>query len=470
MGFYFPGNPFGSPNLVVPLVMFGWIPVVLYLFHRFSPRQAVIISFLVAWLFLPEAALPLSGLPNYTKVTATCYGILLATFIFDMNRFQSFRWGWLDIPMLVWCVCPFIASMMNDLGPYDGVTAVISQTVEWGVPYFLGRLYLSDLSGLRQLAMGIFAGGLIYTPLCLFESRASPQLHRLLYGAHAKADFSQTYRFGGFRPTVFMQHGLAVGAFMMAATLIGLWLWHTQTIKQFWNVPIEWLVGALLITFILVRSTGAYNLLVVGVVILLIGKHLRTAIPAFILIIAILAYLYATVGSETHFSSQIISTLSNISDKDRLASLEFRFKNEDILVERARQNLMFGWGGWGRSNLHDAAGNQTTVQDSLWIIAFGQYGLTGLFSLFISMLLPVFSLFWSRCPARLWNRSEVGLTAVLGIIVALYMIDCLLNAMTNPIYILACGGIAGTMLKPIGKPHAAIDRSSTSRRRFAKQQ
>jgi len=469
MGFYLPGNPFGSPNLIVPLVMFGWIPVVLYLFYRFPARQAVVISFITAWLFLPEAAMPLSGLPDYTKMTATCYGILLATFIFDVSRFQSFRLGWLDISMLIWCVCPFVASMTNDLGPYDAFTAVINQTVEWGVPYFLGRIYLNDLSGLRQLAMGIFTGGLVYVPLCLFESRLSPQLHKLIYGAHAKADFSQTYRLGSFRPTVFMQHGLAVGAFMMAATLIGLWLWHTQTVKKFWNIPIQWLAGALLITFILVRSTGAYSLLVAGVIVLWLGKQFRTAIPAFALIIAILAYLGATIGSESHFSSQIVSILSNIFDQERLASLEFRFNNEELLIERAKERLIFGWGGWGRSNLHDAAGKQLTVQDSLWIITFGQYGIVGLSSLFTSILLPVFSLFWLRYPARLWSRSEVGLTAVLGIIVALYVVDCLLNAMMNPIYILACGGIAGTMLKPISKPHVAIARSSITKRRLAKQ-
>ncbi|WP_233583633.1 hypothetical protein, partial [Corallococcus sp. CA053C] len=61
MGFFFPNNPFAGPNLLVPLVMFAWIPIVFYLFSRFSPRRAVVVSFVTAWLYLPEAALSLPG-------------------------------------------------------------------------------------------------------------------------------------------------------------------------------------------------------------------------------------------------------------------------------------------------------------------------------------------------------------------------------------------------------------------------
>lgn len=188
MGFFFSNNPFTPPNLLVPLVMFAWIPIVFYLFSRFPPKRAVVISFVTAWLYLPQAALSLPGLPEYSKTTATSYGILLATFVFDSDRLQSFRFGWLDVPMLIWCVCTVPTSLDNGLGLYDGMTGMLNQSVVWGIPYFLGRIYLSDLSGLRQLAMGIFVGGLTYMPLCLLEARISPQLHRIVYGGHAFAD------------------------------------------------------------------------------------------------------------------------------------------------------------------------------------------------------------------------------------------------------------------------------------------
>jgi len=34
-----------------------------------------------------------------------------------------------------------------------------------------------------------------------------------------------------------------VGAWMMAAALLGIWLWKAGVIKQIWGIPIRWLVG-----------------------------------------------------------------------------------------------------------------------------------------------------------------------------------------------------------------------------------
>ncbi|NJO78103.1 MAG: O-antigen ligase domain-containing protein [Cyanobacteria bacterium RM1_2_2] len=455
MGFTFPGNPFGAPNLLVPLVMFAWIPIVLYMFSRLPARQAVVYSFLAAWLFLPEAEMQLSGLPDYSKTTATCYGILIATFIFDVGRFSTFKFSWLDIPMVVWCLSPFASALTNDFVPfagysplYDGFSSSLDRTALWGVTYFLGRIYLNSWAGLRQLAIGIFLGGLAYVPLCLFESRFSPQLHRIFYGAFAAGDFSQTMRLGGFRPTVFMQHGLAVGAFMMASTLIGLWLWQTNTIRQVRGIPMGWLLGAMFLAFALLRSTGALALLMIGVAMLVVAKYLRTALPVFLLVAAMALYLYINAGTEIYFTDQLLDFLKQIFPEDRVASLEFRLNNEELLVDHARERLTFGWSGWNRSRVIVPETGKPAVQDSLWVIALGENGLVGLVSLFSAMLLPVVVLFWSRCPARLWMHPQVAPAVGVAVALVLYMLDCILNAMINPIYILACGGIAGLVVSP----------------------
>lgn len=474
MGFTFPGNPFGAPNLLVPLVMFAWIPIVLYMFSRLPARQAVVYSFLIAWLFLPEAEMQLAGLPDYNKRTVTCYGILLATFIFDVGRFSTFRFGWLDIPMAVWCLCPFASAVTNDFVPfagysplYDGFSSSLDRTALWGVTYFLGRIYLNSWAGLRQLAIGIFVGGLAYVPLCLFESRFSPQLHRIVYGAFAAADFSQTMRLGGFRPTVFMLHGLAVGAFMMAATLIGLWLWQTNSLKQVRNIPMVWLIAAIFMAFALLRSTGALALLLIGIAILLVAKQLRTALPIFLLIATMAVYLYINAATDIYFSDQLVEFLKQIFPEDRVASLEFRLNNEELLVDHAREKLAFGWSGWNRSRVVDPETGRLAIQDSLWVIALGENGLVGLVSLFSAMLLPVVALFWSRCPARLWTHPQVAPAVGVAVALVLYMLDCILNAMINPIYILACGGIAGLVLSPERQRQPA---RTVASRRFAAQQ
>jgi len=62
-------------------------------------------------------------------------------------------------------------------------------------------VYLNDLDVLRKLAIGIFAGGLNLISMFILETVWSPQLHRIFYGHHAH-DFSQTIRYGRYRPTV----------------------------------------------------------------------------------------------------------------------------------------------------------------------------------------------------------------------------------------------------------------------------
>jgi hypothetical protein len=115
-----------------------------------------------------------------------------------------------DLPMAVWCVCPMFSSLANDLGVYDGLSQSLEQTIVWGVPYWIGRAYFTDFKALRDLALGIVIGGLIYVPFCLVEMRFSPQWHTWSYG-YFQHDFTQVFRFGGYRPVVFMEHGLAVG-------------------------------------------------------------------------------------------------------------------------------------------------------------------------------------------------------------------------------------------------------------------
>ena len=429
---------------LVYIVMFGWIPFVLYLFRWLPAQRAVVVSFMVAWLFLPLAAFPLPGLPDYTKMSATSYGVLLATIIFDAKRFSSFQPGWLDLPMLVWCLCPFISSISNDLGWYDGVSAAIAQTMTWGLPYYLGRLYLNNLDGLRKLAIAIFAGGLLYVPLCLIEIFFSPMLHQMLYGFSQITNFAEVIRYGGFRPTVFMQTGLMVGAWMMAATLSGVWLWNTGVIKQLWGIPVKWLVVTLLVTTVLVKSTGALALLAIGLVILFVVKWFRTPLLLLVLLVSISSYLY--LGVTGNFpGDQIVPVVSRVSNEDRAGSLKFRFDNEEVLSQKARQKMIFGWGGWGRSRVYDEWGKDISITDSLWIITFGNTGVVGLISLTASMLLPVLG-FLQRYPLSLWHNPKVAGASTLAVLLPLYMADCLLNYMPNPVYFLTCGGIAGLVL------------------------
>ena len=134
------------------------------------------------------------------------------------------------------------------------------------LPYLIGRIYFSDAAGLRELAVGIFIGGLVYIPFCLYEIRLSPQLHRIVYGYHAHS-FAQTYRFGGWRPTVFMDHGLMVGLWMAMSCLAGIWLYVSGTLRSIRGISLPWFLVPLVVT--LVVAAGLLPLTCCGALIFL---------------------------------------------------------------------------------------------------------------------------------------------------------------------------------------------------------
>ncbi|MEO0946849.1 MAG: O-antigen ligase domain-containing protein [Cyanobacteria bacterium J06641_5] len=425
--------------------MFGWFPFALGIFNRFPARRAIVATFIIAWLFLPIASYKFPGIPDLTKFSATSYSALLSIFLFDINRLKTFRPGWWDIPILFICFSPIFTSLDNDLGLYNGMAVTLKQTVTWGIPYFIGRLYLGSLVGLRELAIGIFVGGLAYIPLCLFEVRLSPQLHRMVYGFFPH-NFAQTRRYGGFRPQVFMQHGLEVGIWMLAATLIGIWLWRTGAMRQIFGFPVAPLLPILLGTFVLCKSTGAWALCILGLFLLFFVTTFRTALPMFLIVGVILFHLGTSTFSHPLHARALVDFLytTPLGPTGRVDSLEFRVENEELLGDYAKQRFWLGWGGFDRNRpVNEKTGKLLGTPDSLFIVHFGIRGAIGVFSTFTLFLLPIVATIWRKGPVQSWARPERAPVGVLVIILLMYAADCLLNAMTNPIFILTMGGLNG---------------------------
>jgi hypothetical protein len=434
-----------SPNLAASIVMFGWLPVVLLIFSMMRAQRAVIVSFLIAWLFLPMAQFHLPGITAYTysKMATTSGGVLLAVIILDSGYLlasTSFP-SLVDVPMIVWCLCPMATAIANmpDLTMRDGAAWTFSTVVEWGLPYLIGRLYLADFKGMKELAIAVFVGGLIYVPLCLFEMKFSPILHLELYG-FTQHSVAQQIRWGGWRPMVFMQHGIAVGFFMTSASLAGLWLWYSGALRQVLGIPVALFLPILWTTTIFCRSTGALILLAAGTAVILLTRWLRTSLLIFAL--ALLPPLYVASRTIAQWNGE---GLTDISRKyvggDRSESLEFRFDNEKMIVDRSMKRPLFGWGGYARAFPLDDVGHTAWVPDSLWIVTFGTYGAVGLVAL-LMLQAPVLVLL-VRLRSAVWRNPQASGVAVFAVLLLLFAIDNMLNAMPNPIFILGLGGMSG---------------------------
>ena len=430
-------------NAIVPLAMFSWVPLVLWAFSRFDPKKAAAGAFVLGWMFLPEAAFKLPGLPDYTKMTASCVGVMLGAFIYDRKNLLSVRLSIVDIPMILWCTCPMLSSLANGLGAYDGFSESMYQTITWGLPYFMAKIYFSDREGLTILAMAIFIGGIIYIPFCFIEMAISPQLHRMTYG-FSQANILQSMRAGGFRPVVYMQHGLMVASWMVSATFIGIWFYYAKILpKKLLIIPTKLFIPALLVTTLLMKSTGALGLFILGMIALFSAQKTKAPIIILIMLCVPPAYMYTrTTGiwSGKNLSSWVEEKFS----AERAQSLQFRFDNEYLLIDKAMEGSFFGWGGWGRSRVYDDDGRDITITDGLWIIALGTRGIYGTFFLTLTVVLPMLLLLVKIPPGK-WNEPEYAAASVFAVLLTVYMIDNLLNAMVNPIFMLFNGGI-NTML------------------------
>lgn len=447
----------GQGNALVPVALLGWVPFVSWLFSKIHPREGAAIAFALSLMFLPVASIPLSGLPDYTKVTATCAGILLAAWKYDRKRILDFKLHPVDIPMLLWCCSPFLASVFNGLGAYDGASNLLNMLFTWAMPYFVGRIYFTDMRGLNTLATVVFVGGLIYIPFCFVEMAMSPQMHRWTYGFHQHS-ILQSMRGGGFRPMVYMEHGLMVAMWMVSASTLGIWLRYARVLpdsmdkipflnKYLQKIPFWVLLCAQLVTTALMKSTGAFFLFLMGMGALFVSNKLKSAVLIWFMLCIPPAYIISrSTGLWT--GENLSSWVAEKFSEERAQSLQFRFDNETILVEKALEGTFFGWGGWNRSRVFDEDGRDISVTDGLWIITLGTKGIFGLTLLNIVILLPIILLLYRSTPAQ-WNTKEYAAVSSMSILLLLYMIDNLLNGMINPIFMLFNGGICGLLAKGV---------------------
>jgi hypothetical protein len=432
----------------VPLAMFGWIPVVIVLFARLRPHRAAVAGFLLAWMFLPQYAYALPGLPDYNKISAASFGILAGALLYDRTAaLASYRLHAADAPILAWCLAAPISSLSNGLGLYDGLSMLLTRITTWGIPYFIGRVFLNRADHLADLCRGIFFGALVYVPFCLYEIVMSPRLHKLVYGFHSH-NFGQTKRGGGWRPVIFMKHGLMNAMWMVSGTVAGLCLLFSRNLpRRLPLLPVATgaLVALVFVVTLLCKSFGAFSLMVIGLAVIAAATRLRARWPLGLLVIIPLLYMGLRASGAWDGQNLIRASLA-ISNAERAGSLEFRINNENMLIEKALERPLFGWAGWKRSYVRNDAGVTISVPDGLWIIVFGQNGLFGLVAVSAVLILPPLLLLHLFSPAR-WREPEVAALVPLAVLLVLFMIDNLFNDMFNPVMLLSAGGLTGLWIR-----------------------
>jgi hypothetical protein len=426
--------------------------------------KAIIWTILGAQLLLPVGAIiKFQMVPQFDKNSIPSFCILLGCSIFARGSLRFWNGlGLVEILILMNLLSPVLTSlsngdatlngivMMPGVGLYDGISAVESELV-FLIPFFIARQFLWRMEDTKDIFRAIVFAELLYTIPLLFEIRFSPQLHFWVYG-YSPGDFLQSVRDGGFRPTVFMGHGLVVAFFLMMAIVASSALWRTR--MKVATLP-AWVAGALLgVVLILCKSLGA------TVYSLALAPLVRFARPGLQMKIAIamvsIALLYPALRALDWFPTRLITGTAFSLSPERAQSIQFRFDNEDQLLARALERPWFGWGRFGRNRVLDpVSGKDDSVIDGRWIETLGQFGLFGFIAEFGLLSLTVYRAAFCLRLARS-NTDKLFLSA-LSLIVSVVMLDSLPNSSFIPWTVLLCGTLYGRAetLKAMASPRAS---------------
>lgn len=301
------------------------------------------------------------------------------------------------------------------------------------LPFILGIQLIKTTDDQVQLFKLIVLAGLLYSVLILFEIRMSPQLHKLIYGFFPHT-WGQHVRYGGFRPVVFLGHGLWVSMFIVIVVGVAATL---SKLKMKLSKPPN-MVVLIYLLLLLIFSKGFGSLILGTIMFLSVWLLTPRLIYLLSVAIAILSITYPFLCLIDVFPhEQVIENIEKINPA-QAGSLEFRFSHEIALLEKAADRFLFGWGAWARNRLEDS------VVDGYWIGLVGSYGFIGFMSIFGLMFIAI----WKVRYVFKWlpTKRDKFLLASLSLMVSLIMVDQVPNHSENPFFWFLTGSLAGRNL------------------------
>ncbi len=433
------------------LALLLWAPVTILLFLTLRPSLAAGAALLGSAILLPTGIGP--DPPGMPPLTRERLASLLALVAVLALRRPALVKGLRRNPRLSMLaaaifVIPYLTALVNRdafgqlpaMKLYDALIISQVRATTFCIPFLLGLALVRRREDVRKLLLLICIAGLGYSLLALWEVRMSPRLHEMLYGYAAHRSWSQAKRFGGWRPMVFMDHGLALGRFMLSVLLAAAVLYRTRTkILGFRLTPA---VGYLSVVLVLCKSLGSivYGVFLLPVV-LFTGARRQALV---VLFLGVVVLTYPVTRALGIFPTDTLVSLASDIDATRAASLGYRFYNEDLLLDHALERPILGWGGWNRNRVFDErTGKDLSTTDGYWIIIFGKEGLAGFITHFGLLTLP------ALLVARRY-RSIRGKTARLemvglAMIVIVNAVDLIPNAFLMNFMIFSSGALAGAL-------------------------
>ncbi len=436
-------------NLTTTLALCGFPFVALWLYTTRPIGQATLWTILGGYLLLPVGAvIKFEMIPEFDKNTIPNLCAFIACVIL-MRRSMRFGngFGLEELLILTLLISPAISAVLNTdpivigsgvlpgVGPYDGGSAMVNKFIVL-IPFFLGRRILRNAADTESILRILVVAGLVYSLPALFEIRFSPHLHTWVYG-YFPSWFVQQIRDGGFRPVVFLGHGLLVAFFAMTSVVAATALWRTQT--RIARLPPAGVTAYLGVVLVLCKSLGAT---VYGIILVPLARWATPRIQLRVATVLVgIVLLYPTLRTMDLVPTNFMVDATELVNMERAGSLESRFTHESKLLDRAAQRFWFGWGRFGRSFIYNDYGTEVSLTDGYWIIVMGQFGFIGFLAEFGLLALTVF-----RAASALkfaGSTRDKDYLAALALIVAINVFDLLPNSSIRPWTWLLAGALLG---------------------------
>lgn len=442
-----------DPGIVAYLALILWVPISIACFFFMRPERATLVAVLGALLFLPEGAhFKFSNMPPLTKENIPYLAALLGACLtrpHSVFKLPKERW-FMVLSVLLVAGCIGTAFTNGDALRYgkfkfvniagltlnDGLYTAADQMLHAALPFFLGVALFRTSAHLRDMLSAFAIAGLVYVPFALVEIRMSPQFHNWVYGYHQHS-FLQTMRWGGYRPMLFMSHGLSLARFFVIACLSALLVARER--PTLCGIPSRVVCAILFVTLVLCKSTGAIAYGAVGLLIVAFGRTRLRQLAAVVLAAAVL--LYPALRAADAFPVTKLLDAAGLVGQDREQSLLFRFQNEDELLGKARKRILFGWGEYNRSAVFDEMARPSSVTDGHWIVLFGMMGMVGFVTGFGMLLIPIFLA--RRRVRRILDKSDRMMIAGVSLLLGLIGLDLIPNGLFANYPYLMAGALAG---------------------------
>ncbi|MBT8153949.1 hypothetical protein KMP13_08570 [Epibacterium ulvae] len=449
------------PNSIASVMLLAWPVVSIILFQRLPLERAVLWCLVAGYLILPPVAefdLPL--VPDLNKSTMPSLVVFVLCAFVLKKRISFWPKPLIARALVVLFVLGVIPTVLTNRdtlifqsvqnaaptvffnGAVPGLrlidlASVIANQLIVLIPFFVGRRFFSSPEGQREIAIALVIAVLFYSIPGLIEIRLSPQVNIWVYGFF-QHDFTQTIRQGGYRPLVFLEHPLWYSLFVTYALLSAAILFKFSKDKTRLRYGIALFY---LFIFLFLCKSLATQLYAICFIPLLLWFPLRTQLKICV-ILGVVAIVYPMLRNFEVIPLDAIMAQAQAFSPERAQSLGYRFDNEEMMLGRAAEKPLFGWGGWGRNLVRDIETAEIiSIPDGRWIIVFGTFGWFGYIAEMGLLTLPLFY-FWVQM--RQQNPKEVSpYIGVLIIVLTVTLVDMLLNATLIPFTWLCAGAILG---------------------------